>query len=103
MKRTDPRRLLFIAKGMRWVERHGTITDIKRLVTRGYFVNPTVNLQALRKKGGYLNHEVLIICYTTKTVTIHDPGYPAHANWTMGWKTFENAFTGTIKAWKIKK
>jgi len=68
------------------------ITDIKKLLRKGYLVVCNVNSKALDDKGGYTGHFVLVFGFDGENLYLHDPGLPPRKNRKVPIKRF-------IKAW----
>jgi len=69
-----------------------TITDIKKLLRKGYLVVCNVNFKALDGKSGYSGHSVLLFGFDRENLYLHDPGLPPRKNRKVPIKRF-------IKAW----
>jgi hypothetical protein len=82
------------------LQRRATINDIRRLVTSGYLVMPTINPRVLDHMKGYSSHLVLVTNITAKYIWFHDPGLPSAPNRKVSIALFRKAFAwaGSIKA-----
>jgi hypothetical protein len=69
-----------------------TIEDIKQLIADGWFCMCNVNARRLRNAEGYCGHMVVIEEIGNNTLTLQNPGSPAHPNQVVDYDTFKAAW-----------
>ena len=98
----------YMDKGLPLEQRKGTRRDIKDLLDGGWLVMLDVNENVIAGVPGYLGHDILVIGYDDKNVTIHNPdGNNGNVpNQVISWELLEQAwkdFGGSYTIYAFKK
>jgi hypothetical protein len=98
----------YLASGLTFEKRKGTVDDIKTFLNDGWLVRLEVNASPLRPEKGYVGHSLLIIGYDEQGVVTHNPDGPSHntPNLHITWKLLDQAwreFGGSYSLYAFKK
>lgn len=89
--------------------REPCISDIEAYLDDGYLACVAINSNKLAGQPGYIGHQIVVIGYDENTVTINNPGPPAHENQVVNKQDFEaawaspNVMAKELFAVKLKK
>lgn len=80
-------------KEKRYVRKKLSFKDLEKFFKKGYLISPTVNVNALENRKGYVGHAIIITNIDDKFITFYDPGLPPVPNSKIKIKDF-------MKSWQ---
>jgi len=69
------------------------LSDVRDLLSAGFYLVPYVNQRILQADAGYVAHTIFIYGFSSRGVRIHNPGPPATEGSEIAWDLFDKAWS----------